>query len=124
MVAVIYIPCLAFAKIALLMLYYRLLFTFHPWKNIIYIVAAVIVSYSLALMLALIFACSPLEKGWNATITTGKCINRPGLYLATALTNTLSDIVLILIPIRIVRSLHLPLAQKIGIAILFGLGCL
>jgi hypothetical protein len=109
---------------ALLMLYYRLLFTFRPWKITIYITAVVIISYSLALMLATIFACSPLEKNWDVTVTTGTCVNRQGIYLAVALANTLSDIVLIMIPIRIVRGLRLPLAQKIGIAILFGLGCL
>lgn len=122
--AIIYIPCLAFAKISLLMLYYRLLSTMRGWAYTIYFIAFIILGYSLALALALIFACSPIQKGWNASISSGSCINRPGVYLATAITNTLSDLVLILIPIRVVWGLQMRLMQKLGVVAMFCIGCL
>lgn len=106
------------------MLYYRLLSTFRIWQYTIYLVAFVIAGYSTALTLALIFACSPIEKGWNSSITQGSCINRPGVYLATAISNTVSDVILILIPIRVVWRLRMPLIPKLGVIIIFGIGCL
>ncbi|XHG09930.1 hypothetical protein AWENTII_012966 [Aspergillus wentii] len=112
---VIYIPALGFAKLALLMLYYRLLQTTPCWRYTIYLVTFIISGYSVALMLALIFACRPISKAWDASITTGSCIDRPAVYLATAITNTVSDVVLILIAIPIAWNLRLPFVQKLGV---------
>ncbi|OGE52005.1 hypothetical protein PENARI_c011G05378 [Penicillium arizonense] len=122
--AIIYVPALALAKLSLLMLYYRLLYTVRMWQYVIFLVAFLISGYSIALTLALIFACHPLQKNWDASISTGSCINRDGVYLATAITNTVSDVVLILIPISVVRKLRMPLIQKIGVICMFGIGCL
>jgi hypothetical protein len=121
---VIYIPCLAFAKLALLMLYYRLLNTVRAWTYTIYVFAFIVSGYSLALALALIFACSPIQKGWDPTITSGSCIDQPAIYLATAITNTASDVVLILIPVKVVWNLRIRLIQKLGVIFMFGIGCL
>ncbi|KAL3440649.1 hypothetical protein BJX65DRAFT_300330 [Aspergillus insuetus] len=122
--AIIYIPALAFAKLAIIMLYYRLLSPLQPYRRLLWFIAILIISYTTALMLALIFACHPIERAWNAAITTGSCIDRPAVYLATAITNTVSDVVLFVLPIPAVVRLHLPMIQKIGVICIFGVGCL
>ncbi|OJJ66985.1 hypothetical protein ASPBRDRAFT_187807 [Aspergillus brasiliensis CBS 101740] len=122
--AIIYVPALAAAKFALLMLYYRLLHMIRLWRYVIFIVTFVIASYTIALTLGLIFPCQPIAKNWDLTITTGHCVNRVGFYLATAITNTVSDIVLIIIPIPVIAKLKVPLIQKLGIGCMFGVGCL
>lgn len=122
--SVVYLFTLAFAKLALLMLYYRLLHVLWAWEYIIYALAFIIIGYTLSLALAIIFACSPIQKSWDVTITYGHCINRPVIYLMTTVTNTTSDVVLLLIPFYIVRGLRLPLIQKVGVAFLLGLGSL
>ncbi|PWY90326.1 hypothetical protein BO94DRAFT_623130 [Aspergillus sclerotioniger CBS 115572] len=121
---IIYLPALATAKFALLMLYYRLVSMIRVCKYIIYLVTFIIAGYTIAITLSLIFACRPIAKNWDVSITTGHCIKRTGFYLATAITNTISDVMLILIPIPIVCRLRLPLAQKLGIGCMFGIGCL
>ena len=68
---------------------------------------------SRGLILALVFACTPIEKNWNVHITSGSYIDRIDLYLATAITNTASDMILIFIPIKVVWGLHLPPMQKL-----------
>ncbi|GKZ28303.1 hypothetical protein AbraIFM66950_003559 [Aspergillus brasiliensis] len=113
--AIIYVPALAAAKFALLMLYYRLLHMIRFWRYVIFVVTFVIASYTIALTLGLIFPCQPIAKNWDLTITTGHCVNRVGFYLATAITNTVSDIVLIIIPIPVIAKLKVPLIQKLGI---------
>ncbi|KAF7596971.1 hypothetical protein BBP40_011337 [Aspergillus hancockii] len=121
--SIIYIPALAFAKLALLMLYYRLLRETHRrYIYIIYLVGFVIASYSIALDLALIFGCRPLQKSWDVTITTGSCINQGAVFLATAITNTASDVTLILIPVPAVCALRLPFIQKLMVLCMFGVG--
>lgn len=94
------------------------------WEYAIYALAFIVVGYTLGLALAVIFACSPIQKSWDVTITYGSCINRPILYLMTTVTNTASDVVLLLVPLHIVWGLRLPLIQKIGVALLLGLGSL
>ncbi|GLB19599.1 hypothetical protein AtubIFM61612_009506 [Aspergillus tubingensis] len=113
--AIIYVPALAAAKFALLMLYYRLLHMIRIWRNIIFLVTFIIAGYTIALTLGLIFPCQPIAKNWDLTITTGHCVDRVGFYLATAITNTVSDIILILIPIPVIIKLKLPLIQKLGV---------
>jgi steroid 5-alpha reductase family enzyme len=123
----IYILCLACAKLALLMFYYALLNVMQFWKYFIYVVSGIITAYTLAIFFALIFACHPIQRNWDPIPQSWNmdyCIDRAGLYLATAITNTTSDIILILIPIQIIWRLRLPVRQKLGIAAIFGVGCL
>ncbi|KAB8074923.1 hypothetical protein BDV29DRAFT_156180 [Aspergillus leporis] len=121
--SVIYVPALAFAKLALLMLYYRLLGAIHQlYMYIIYLVSSIVAGYSIALDLALIFGCTPVQKSWDMTIATGSCISQTGVYLATAITNTASDVVLILIPVPAVCGLRLPFIQKVMVLCMFSIG--
>ncbi|KAL4869194.1 hypothetical protein BDV12DRAFT_208736 [Aspergillus spectabilis] len=120
--AIIYIPALAFAKLALLILFYTLLSLTPFWKYLIYTIAFLISGYSIALILALIFGCSPIEKAWNPRITEGTCISQNGVYLATAVTNTVSDLVLIMIPVPIVAKLRLGFWRRVGVVCMFGVG--
>ncbi|PKX88634.1 uncharacterized protein P174DRAFT_397502 [Aspergillus novofumigatus IBT 16806] len=120
----IYIFALAFAKLALLVLYYQLLHILPVWRYTIFAVFFIIAGYSIALALALIFACHPIQKAWDISVTTGSCINRQGAYLATACTNTASDIALIIIPIPAVWNLKMPLGQKLAVIGMFTIGCL
>ncbi|KAL2815865.1 hypothetical protein BDW59DRAFT_175983 [Aspergillus cavernicola] len=98
----------------LLILYYILLHHLTTlWKYTIYTLASLITSYSIVLVLSLIFACSPIHKD---------CINRNAVYLATAITNTVSDLVLIAIPVPIVLKLRLPVLQRVGVICDLGFG--
>ncbi|KAL3452738.1 hypothetical protein BJX65DRAFT_292734 [Aspergillus insuetus] len=120
--SIVYLYCLGFAKIALLVLYHRILSPIRAWAYTIYFVGFIIVGYTIALTLALFFACNPLDKNWNPFIVGGSCINRPGVYLATAATNTVSDVVLILIPVNVVWRLRMGWMRKLGAICMFGIG--
>jgi hypothetical protein len=94
------------------------------WKYIIYAVAFLISGYSIGFVLAIIFACSPVAKSWDPTITNGSCIDVKAIYLGSVVTNTASDVILILIAVPIVWKLRLPFLQRLGVITLFGVGCL
>ncbi|KAH8203924.1 hypothetical protein TruAng_001866 [Truncatella angustata] len=53
--------------------------------------------------------------------TKGTCLNASVLYMAIAVSNIVSDIILFLIPIRTVINLKMGIVQKIGAIILFGI---
>ncbi|KAJ5975560.1 hypothetical protein N7481_009267 [Penicillium waksmanii] len=111
--AVVYVPALAFAKFGLVILYHRSM----NKKS------AVVGGYSIAIIFALIFTCNPIQRSWSSSITGGSRIDRNGLYIATAVTNIITDLALIVIPIPLLCGLHMPRMQKIGLLAIFAIGC-
>lgn len=119
--SVLYVPCLALAKFSLLLFYHQLS-PIRWFKTAVYILMAVVVGYSSAIIFALIFPCNPIAKNWDITITHGTCINRAAIYIATAVVNIATDVMLLILPIPIIVHLQMPTMQKIGVVFIFTLG--
>ncbi|CAI6091929.1 unnamed protein product [Clonostachys chloroleuca] len=81
-----------------------------------------LLSDTIGINLPLIFACQPIQKSWDATITHGHCLNLPSLYIATAVANIVSDAILFNLPLPMMVEFHIPRRQKIGLVIIFGIG--
>jgi hypothetical protein len=81
-----------------------------------------VVGYNVALIFPLIFACTPIRRNWDVTITDGSCIDRTPLYMATAVLNMITDVLLLVLPIPMVIRLQMPRAQKAGLICIFGVG--
>ncbi|KAK1689650.1 integral membrane protein [Colletotrichum godetiae] len=121
--AAIYTLCGSFAKVSLLIFYFRL--SPQRWfKRAVWISLAIIAGYSSGIFFALVFACDPIAMSWDVTITEGTCINRPSLYIATAVANIISDLILFALPLPIVVKLQIPRRQKIGLFFIFAVGSL
>ncbi|KAI7159474.1 hypothetical protein KC349_g4108 [Hortaea werneckii] len=121
--SILYAPVMMFAKISLLIFYKKL--TPARWMQItVWTVGAFVLAYTVATVLALLFACTPLEKNWNITIQNGQCINKGGIYLFTAAVNALTDLIILGIPVPMVFHLQMSRAQKMGLLIMFVVGSL
>ncbi|RJE18980.1 hypothetical protein PHISCL_08688 [Aspergillus sclerotialis] len=121
--AVVYVPALAFAKVSMIVLYHRLMSRTTLYRWALYIISGIVCGYSISLVLALIFACNPVAKTWDVSITGGSCIDRNGVYIATAVFNIVTDLALIVLPVPVVITLQMPRIQKIGLLVLFTIGC-
>ncbi|KAL4809832.1 hypothetical protein BDV18DRAFT_150340 [Aspergillus unguis] len=121
---IVYVPSLGLAKGSLIILYYRIVSASsrRVYRYILYVIAAIVVGYSVAITFALIFACRPIAKAWNAALP-GSCVDQNGLYAATAVTNTVTDVALIVVPVPVVFSLNMPTLQKVGLFMVFVVGC-
>ena len=121
--SIIYCPFLASAKLSLLFFYLRL--SHLRWfKSCVYASMFLVVGYNIALVFPLIFACTPFRRNWDVTITEGSCIDRTPLYMATAVLNMATDILLLVLPVPMVVRLQMPRAQKLGLICIFGVGSL
>jgi hypothetical protein len=69
------------------------------------------------------FACNPREKYWNALVL-GKCLDANATAFAAPIINLGFDIIILLLPQKVIWNLHLPFRKKLGIATLFALGLL
>ncbi|CAM1505082.1 Fc.00g107190.m01.CDS01 [Cosmosporella sp. VM-42] len=115
-----YAIAVACAKLSILTFYLRI----SPdrlLRRTVYGLIAAVCAYTLAYMLLIIFQCRPVAAAWdiNADRT---CIGYlpPMMFLSVA--NIVFDVVLLLLPIRIVLPLQIPVRQKISLGFLFATG--
>lgn len=119
--AVIYAPCVMFTKASILWLYLRLS-PARTFRICVYATMAMAFSYSTASFWALIFSCSPTKAGWDLSIKNPKCLDRNALYFSVGGFNILTDILILLLPIRLVLGLQIPQRQKFGLLGIFMCG--
>lgn len=82
---------------------------------------AIVAVYTIVITLLMFFGCTPPQKAFQFK-TTGQCINAGILYMATAVSNIITDTMLFVLPIPMIYNLHMPLKMKIGAIVVFGIG--
>ncbi|PVH99870.1 hypothetical protein DM02DRAFT_528130, partial [Periconia macrospinosa] len=107
-------------KISLLLFYCRIFPTpeFHRQAAI---VGALCAAWFIASVLVTIFQCVPVHKAWDKQVS-GRCLSLDKFVLGYELSNALLDIVLILLPVRMIHNLRLDRRQKFLVSSLFLLG--
>ncbi|RYP05727.1 hypothetical protein DL764_003609 [Monosporascus ibericus] len=108
-------------KLSVLIFFLR----FVPWGNlrrVIYVLMAIVVLYSLTASFEWTFACQPLEKYWDFTVTGGSCINYFKVFIFSGVMNSATDAVILMLPVQILRDLRLPKRQKIGVILILMTG--
>ncbi|RYC59084.1 hypothetical protein CHU98_g7126 [Xylaria longipes] len=87
------------------------------------IYTSVILSFLVASVFALSFACIPYQRNWDFTVP-GKCIKKSELEITSAAIHFASDIVILILPQKVIWSLHMSLKKKLGVSVIFSLGVL
>jgi hypothetical protein len=70
-----------------------------------------------------IFGCQPREKLWNATVS-GTCLDVPKAGIAASVVNFVSDVIILVLPQKVIWGLHMSTSKKAGVAAIFALGLL
>ena len=120
---VVYAPTILAAKLAILYIYRRV-FVPRRWGIFdwtLRIFMAILVCFYLATFLVKIWECNPRERIWNRSIP-GKCVNVSSLLNASGLFNTLTDIIILLIPVKSVWNLNMTTKRKVGVVGAFTVG--
>lgn len=68
-----------------------------------------------------IWECTPRERIWNRSIP-GTCVNISSLLNTSGLFNTISDVLILLVPVKAVWNLKMDKARKIGVVLVFTVG--
>ena len=116
----IYLVSVMFPKLAALSLYIRLFM--NPVRRLSYIVGVFVVCSFLAGFLTWGFSCRPFAFNWNKMIPGGHCINTNKSYTYFSIPNLISDVALIVLPLKPLWNLSVPKSQKIGLMVTFVLG--
>ncbi|KAK7181682.1 hypothetical protein DPSP01_013193 [Paraphaeosphaeria sporulosa] len=67
--------------------------------------------------------CIPLRQMWNFTsVPLGTCVNTTALFYTTSSINIITDIWIIVLPVRTLLKIQRPNREKLGLIFVFGLG--
>ncbi|MCJ1412463.1 hypothetical protein MMC19_006557 [Ptychographa xylographoides] len=117
LIYVVGVPLIKFS----ILCFYRRIFPNRNIKIVSWIVVAIVVSWQIAIGLTFIFQCTPIEKAWNFTMP-GTCINITTQFIANAIPNIFTDIVILLMPLPLVWKLQMRMTQKVALCGIFLTG--
>lgn len=120
-----YVFCHLAIKLSILLLYRRLFTTFQRrLKVILYTVGIYVIAWTIYTFFAVLFQCTPVHYSWDFPRGSiqGQCVNLTGAYIGSGITNTLSDLAILILPMPIIWQLQIPKKQKMVICGIFLLG--
>lgn len=82
------------------------------WVNILWHCSGII---------AVNLSCIPYESIWDLTVP-GQCFNKKSLDVAAAVMALATDVLILVLPHRVIWKLHMSLRKKIGVSAMFCLG--
>ncbi|EPE09507.1 integral membrane protein [Ophiostoma piceae UAMH 11346] len=118
---IFYNATLVSVKIAFLLQYYRV-FAVAKIRRIILFFMVLITGWSLSQLFVSIFTCTPIHKFWDESVTTGRCINATPQWYINAAGNITTDIIIFLLPMPVLKNIHLKRTQKLIVMGIFSLG--
>ncbi|KAF5679397.1 integral membrane protein [Fusarium heterosporum] len=111
---------MCFVKIAILF-QYRRVFTIPIIKTVTFYGLAFMVAWTVAIALLNTLVCVPVARFWDSTLP-GRCLDFLTLWYVMAGFNLVTDLGVFLIPLPVIKSLNLPMKQKIMLFMVFSLG--
>jgi hypothetical protein len=122
-VQILYMPILLMTKLSIL-LFYRRLSPNAQYMRIVKIVIGVSIAFGIAVTLGDIFQCAPVAFVYDTSIPGGKCIYQMAFFKSTAIINIVNDFIVFVLPLPTLWRLKLPMAQKLALGFILGLGAL
>lgn len=115
---------LAFSKLSILCMYWRL-FSTSAIRLPIQVLFVLSVVWLIIRTFMAIFHCVPVHAFWDHSVEGARCdINDSQFFFGTVLAHLLIDLVILALPIMQVQQLHLRTGQKVGVIGLFMFGIL
>lgn len=108
------------------MLYWRL-FSKTPWfRRLLIVLLLFITIWTFGFSFAQVFQCHPISVAWNIPemYLAPYCYSFLKFYIALPVTDIITDIVVLITPMYLVWTLHLPRKQKLAVMGMFLLGAL
>ncbi|KAK4208919.1 integral membrane protein [Rhypophila decipiens] len=120
----VYNASLLLVKISITLMYRRIFVT-RIMRIVTVTTLVFLVAWGFAMEFSLAFICVPAKRFWDISANPeGFCHDFLKVFLAVAVTNMLTDFIIFLIPLPSIRTLQLPLKQKLALAFILCLGLL
>ena len=118
----LYCPAAYFIKATLLLLTARVFAVYERVaKAIKWFVVVLAIAY-IPIQFVKMFVCIPVESFWNHSIKPTRCLNQAKAFVFDLSLAILTDAIILVIPIILTWRLTMPLAQRLKIAAMLGVG--
>ena len=108
-------------KIAILALYHRVF----PNKNVrlgVWIILGVLIGYTISTVIIALAECRLFAANRNPELPGAHCIEKLAFYRYGSIPNLLTDIAMLILPMKVVSNLHMSTRLKIGLIATFTVG--
>ncbi|PVI04147.1 hypothetical protein DM02DRAFT_640189 [Periconia macrospinosa] len=117
---IIYNLSLGLIKLSLLFQYKRI-FPTKRFQIACWIVMGIVSAHATWAVFGSVFACFPVDAFWLKT-KEATCLNQRAMWFTNAAINIFTDLVIIILPMPVVRSLNLEKRQKQALIAIFAIG--
>lgn len=84
---------------------------------------AFVILTSFSFVIATIFQCTPISKAWEQPVTSkGHCIQVNAMFYANAGLDIFQDLLIYVLPMKMLYSIQIPRRQKFALMIVFAVG--
>ncbi|EGE85629.1 integral membrane protein [Blastomyces dermatitidis ATCC 18188] len=118
---VLYKVILCLTKTSIVLLYLRVFYAQKSFRWTCYVLIAFNIVSGIAFIPPTIWQCSPVHAFWDRSVPH-RCIKNLANWLSYALINILTDVAILILPIRQVMHLQLRRNDKIAVIFVFALG--
>jgi len=110
-------------KLTILMIYRRVFVPrrWTPFDIILRIFESILVLFYTAITIVKIFECTPRERIWKRSLP-GTCIDIPALLNVSGMFNFVTDVLILLVPVKSVWTLQMKKKQKVHVVLVFTFG--
>jgi hypothetical protein len=118
---VLHPAAVAFPKLIVVLLYLHILT--NRWervaaKTLIFVIFATWLSFTVAAM----FQCMPFDFNWDKSNPNGKCFNLQVFANSSSVPNIVTDLAVLILPLRTVFCLKISVGRRIGLLLIFLIG--
>lgn len=111
--AFFYDACIVLPKFSVLFFYYRIFEKTSHWFYVaLRVVGTLNAAWFVGGCLSTLFQCVPVEKAWSP-IDRGHCFSQPTWFLGTAISSTIIDLCILLMPLPMLWRLQASKARKL-----------
>ena len=123
MASIEYSPTIMFTKLSVLFLYRRVFvpILWGVFDVIIRVLIVIICLFYIAITIVKIWQCIPRARAWDKSVE-GTCVDFSRLLNASGLFNTITDVLILLVPVKSVWNLNMKRKQKVKIVAIFTVG--
>lgn len=123
--SVFYFTIAGSTKLGILLMYGRIFNASRNFRRELAVVIFLVIGWWVGCTVATLTDCIPMYYNWiNALDDPRYCFNFNIFWMASGICEMLIDIVVLVLPIRMIHQLHMSLGRKISVAGIFLLGAL
>lgn len=117
-----YVPMILFVKTSLIYTFIRLWNPYRKKVLSLYAFLASLVCYYTVILFVKIFDCIPISLSWEIHRHDGSCLNRSAVIVADSTVSVITDLAILIFPIALTWSLHMPVSKKLHVIAVLGAG--